>query len=249
MVLFSFAIFPKDYKLLGFVFYWAQTIIVSGAILGSVIPLYMATSSQIKFEIFSTIIPQLADLLMFLYFSYKQKDLLKVIHSLTSHNSNDILERTNKFFKDNFATYFILHTAWASLFTLHTLAYLLSGREFSHKYSVTIPFWLSCDVRHENGLCWKMDSSLELWLANIFTGIAVGFEYWVYCVGCILYSVFMANVWIHLETLKTAIRALATRMKSQRRISLIKFGKVDAYDDVVIEEFYKNIRYQQLIRT
>ncbi|XP_065223618.1 uncharacterized protein LOC135847828 [Planococcus citri] len=248
ILLLFFAIFPKDYKLHSSVYYSVQIIIVGGALVGSSIPLYMATESVVKLEIFATIIPQLADLLIFTYFSYKEKELLKLIHSLASKNSNNELERTNRFLRANFVTYFILHTAWASLFIVHTLIYLLSGHEFSHKYSIMIPFWLSCDVRPDNRLCWKTDSSWELWLANIFTTIAVGFEYASYCTACILYSVFMANVWIHLQTLRTSIRSMASRMKSQCRINFMKFGKVEEYDDAVMEEFYENIKNQQMIR-
>lgn len=259
MFLYSIAIFPKNYQLLGNIYYFVFVTITSISVLGSIIPVILLSDGKQRLEALSAIVPQLTDLWTFMYFHYKRKDVLKVIENLSRNHSNagEVLVATEKFFRIKFLVCVIIHTIWASTFIVAAILYMLSDRPISEKYSLMIPYWYSCGDANTktifNRMCWKIDTKTELWLANAFSMLSVNFEYVVYSTPPIFYSILMANVWKHLDSFKSAMTELIEKMNVNTR--LVQNFKIkttartiDRHNELIYRDFREIVKYQQFVR-
>lgn len=252
--LITVGIFRTEFKKLSALYYLFYALVTSISTLGSVLPILINKDAKIKLESICDVVPQVTDLWIFMYFHYKRDNVMKVIANLTRGHSNSlrVLKMTEKFFKIKFLTCFVVHSTWASLFFVTTIIYLLSNKPISAKSSLMIPYWFSCgDADADTFLkkfCWNVDSPGELWLANICMTTGAFLEYTVYCTSPIFYSILVANVWKHLNVLKSDIRSMVAKMrKNSQRVDKIT-RTTGKYQEAIKSEFHEIIKYQQFLR-
>lgn len=250
--LISVGIFEKGQKYEKIYLCWYMITCIT-AIFGSLMSLYTLTEDIYKVQTFSTTLPQICILISFVYFHSRRDDILNLIDTLKTNSHNDgtkIIKVTENYIKIRFTVWFVAHLVFASSYVTPS-AYVIFTEEVITERSYVIPFWFHCGSLQNRTfaryLCWEVESRGELLLNNGIQTMVVAICYYVYCTPVIIYTIVMANIWIHLQELKSRIRRFAITA-DEFASNGTRGERMRRRESARVEEFYEIIKYQQFLR-